>query len=35
VDVARTGVTINVPFPAVQSSSFSIETDRLPTEQVH
>jgi len=33
-DVARTGVTINVPFPAVQSSSFSIEIDRLPDEQV-
>jgi len=29
-DVARTGVTINVPFPAVQSESFSIQVDRLP-----
>lgn len=31
-DVARTGVRINVPFPAVQSDSFSIEMDRLPGE---
>lgn len=29
-DVARTGISINVPFPAVQSQSFSIEIDRLP-----
>ena len=32
-DVARTGVPINVPFPAVQSDSFSIEIDRLPGEK--
>ena len=31
-DVARTGVAINVPFPAVQCPSFSIEIDRLPGE---
>ena len=31
-DVARTGATINVPFPAVQSESFSIQIDRLPGE---
>ncbi len=31
-DVARTGVRINVPFPAVQSDSFSIEIDRLSGE---
>ena len=30
--VARMGVPINVPFPAVQSDSFSIEIDRLPGE---
>jgi hypothetical protein len=35
VEVARAGVAINVPFPAVQSASFSIEIDRLPDEQVH
>lgn len=31
-DVARTGIPINVPFPAVQCQSFSIEIDRLPGE---
>lgn len=31
-DVARTGQPINVPFPAVQSPSFSIEIDRLRGE---
>ena len=31
-DVARTGVAINIPFPAVQSESFCIEIDRLPGE---
>ncbi|EKX41362.1 hypothetical protein GUITHDRAFT_112573 [Guillardia theta CCMP2712] len=31
-DVARTGMGINIPFPAVQSKSFSIEVDRLQGE---
>ena len=30
--VARSGIAVNVPFPAVQCPSFSIEIDRLPGE---
>ena len=29
-DVARTGMLLNVPFPAVQSPSFAVGVDRLP-----